>query len=74
LAFDVEDNDQFGLASQARALDTLLTGLDVPHTFQQYHGRHSDHVADRLTHLVLPFFSRVLVFEGTPLALVGIDV
>jgi enterochelin esterase-like enzyme len=64
LVFDVGDADQFGLASQARALDTLLTGLHVPHTFQEYHGRHSDHVADRLIHLVLPLFSRVLEFDG----------
>jgi S-formylglutathione hydrolase len=65
LAFDVGDSDQFGFAPQGHALDSLLTSLALPHTFDEYHGRHSDKVPERMTAHVLPFFSRVLEFEDT---------
>jgi hypothetical protein len=65
LAFDVGDSDQFGFAPQVQSLDSLLNSLAVPHMFDEYHGRHSDKVPERMTAHVLPFFSGVLEFEDT---------
>lgn len=67
LAFDVGDEDQFGYAAHGRTLDSLLTSLDLPHTFDEYHGRHSDKVPERVATRMLPFFSSVLEFEDAAL-------
>lgn len=60
LAIDVGDEDQYGFAAAARALDSLLTSFQVAHTFQVHKGHHSDRVQERLTSMVLPFFSHHL--------------
>jgi enterochelin esterase-like enzyme len=48
------------------ALSELLTELAIPHTFEGYNGDHRERMwgeAGRMATEVLPFFSRMLVFE-----------
>jgi S-formylglutathione hydrolase FrmB len=60
IAFDVGDADPY--AAGVARLDSLLTRLRVRHQFQHYEGDHSSGIAERMTTMVLPYFSRLLDF------------
>jgi spore coat polysaccharide biosynthesis protein SpsF (cytidylyltransferase family) len=58
---DVGDKD--GLSASNKQLDAALTRLKVSHGFEVYGGDHMNHVSQRFTGKVLPFFSRNLKAE-----------
>jgi enterochelin esterase-like enzyme len=62
IAFDAGDRD-VGIANTVRSLDEVLTAFGVPHRFQIYHGNHIDHIQQRLTSAVLPFFGKHLKYQ-----------
>ncbi len=51
------------LANSNKEMDESLTRLGVPHVFQTYDGDHMNHVKDRFSQAVLPFFSENLSFS-----------
>jgi enterochelin esterase-like enzyme len=58
IMIDVGDKD--GLNATNRQLDAALTRLKVEHGFEVYDGDHMNHVSQRFTEKVLPFFSQHL--------------
>ena len=52
------------LAASNKEMDESLTRLGVPHVFQTYDGDHMNHVKDRFSGSVLPFFSENLAFPS----------
>ncbi|HVO57305.1 MAG TPA: alpha/beta hydrolase-fold protein [Dongiaceae bacterium] len=62
LAFDAGDNDP-PITSEARDLDTILSAYKIPHAFEIYPGDHVNHIAERVTKKVLPFFSKHLATQ-----------
>jgi len=52
------------LAGSNRQMDESLTRLGVAHVFQTYDGDHMNHVKDRFSGSVLPFFSQNLAFPS----------
>jgi S-formylglutathione hydrolase len=56
IAFDAGDKDT-GIAATVRTLDEMLRTDNVAHTFEIYDGNHVDHIADRVEHKMLPFFT-----------------
>ena len=59
-AFDVGEQDEFGLAGEATSFHEALVEADVPHDFTVYQGRHTNRINERLGE-VLAFFSDRLV-------------
>jgi enterochelin esterase-like enzyme len=59
IAFDAGDKDT-AIAATIRTLDEMLTADKIAHTFEIYDGNHVNHVADRVEHKMLPFFSSQL--------------
>jgi S-formylglutathione hydrolase FrmB len=65
LRFDTAFEDEFShIPPGARMLADTLAELDVPHMFEMYEGDHRNRMRERMTTLVLPFFSRILVGES----------
>jgi S-formylglutathione hydrolase FrmB len=61
LAFDAGDADGLlDIPVNVRALDSLLTARNVPHTAEVYSGNHGSRIRSRFESKVFPFFSRVL--------------
>jgi hypothetical protein len=61
LAFDAGDADGLlDIPVNVRALDSLLTARNVPHTAEIYSGNHGSRIRSRFESKVFPFFSRVL--------------
>jgi predicted GNAT family N-acyltransferase len=46
-----------------RTLDQILSSYGIAHTAETYGGDHVNHIDERLTSKVLPFFSAHLAFE-----------
>ena len=65
VGIDVGDKD--GLANSNRELNRVLTSYGIPTAFEVYDGDHTNHIVDRMEHVVLPFFAKNLNF-GTPAA------
>jgi len=64
LAFDVGTQDEFAhTVSGAQALDGVLRQNGVPHVFEEYEGNHMNRIPQRVATKLLPFFSRVLLFD-----------
>jgi hypothetical protein len=59
IAFDAGDRD-VGIADTLRALDGILAGYQLAHTFEIYPGDHVSAINERLETKVLPFFSEHL--------------
>ncbi|HEY4214126.1 MAG TPA: alpha/beta fold hydrolase [Steroidobacteraceae bacterium] len=59
IAFDAGDRDK-GIAETVRALDRILNGYSLKHTFEIYDGDHVSAINERLATKVLPFFSEHL--------------
>lgn len=67
LRFDTAFEDEFThIPAGARMLADTLAELEVPHVFEMYEGDHRNRMRERLTTLVLPYFSRLLVGEAEP--------
>jgi S-formylglutathione hydrolase FrmB len=66
IAFDVGLQDELVSPEQLRALDSAFTRAGIPHTFDTYEGTHTSRVSERTGTQMLPFFSRVLVFDDRP--------
>jgi S-formylglutathione hydrolase len=64
LAFDIGLQDELVPPRQVFALDTAFTRAGIQHTFMTYEGTHTSKIGERVGTSVLPFFSRVLVFES----------
>ena len=56
---------QDGLIGSNKDLDASFTRLGITHTFETYEGDHTNHVKERFTEKVLPFFSNNLSFAAT---------
>src|SRR5499427_2735716 len=56
---------QDGLIGSNKDLDASFTRLGITHTFETYEGDHTNHVKERFTENVLPFFSNNLSFAAT---------
>jgi len=63
-AFDVGTSD--GLHADSVALDEVLTGQGIPHTFETYDGNHINRIAERIETRVLPFFTQHLRVRRPP--------
>jgi enterochelin esterase-like enzyme len=63
-AISIDVGDQDGLRVDTAALHDVLTSYHVEHSFEQYSGTHTSHVADRFQNHVLPFFDRHLCFQA----------
>jgi S-formylglutathione hydrolase FrmB len=61
-AISIDVGDQDGLRVDTATLHDVLTNYHVEHSFEQYSGTHTSHVADRFQNHVLPFFSQHLRF------------
>jgi S-formylglutathione hydrolase len=64
MAFDAGDKDT-GIAETIRTLDGILTGYELPHTFEIYEGTHVSGIQDRIETKTMQFFSKNLAFEQT---------
>jgi enterochelin esterase-like enzyme len=60
IAIDVGDKD--GLKTDTARLHAILESYHVAHSFELYDGDHANRVRTRLRDVVIPFFSRSLVF------------
>ena len=61
VAFDAGTADGLtDIPVNVRALDSLLTANEVPHTAELYEGTHGSRIRERLENKVLPFFSSLL--------------
>jgi enterochelin esterase-like enzyme len=65
LAFDAGDKDQ-PIATIIGTLDGILNAYHVKHGYEIYQGDHLNHIADRITTKLLPFFTTNL--GATPAA------
>lgn len=45
-------------------LTTVLKPNQIPHTFEEYEGDHSNKIPERVETRMLPFFSRTLEFSN----------
>jgi S-formylglutathione hydrolase FrmB len=61
-AISIDVGDQDGLRVDTATLHDVLTNYRIEHSFEQYSGTHTSHVADRFQNHVLPFFSQHLRF------------
>jgi hypothetical protein len=65
LRFDTAFDDQFPhIPPSSRMLADTLGELGVPHVFDMYEGDHRSRMRERMTTLVLPFFSEILAGEA----------
>ncbi len=62
LAFDAGNEDR-SIAATNRELDKRLTVYGIPHTYEEYPGTHTNHVAERIETKMMPFFAAHLVGE-----------
>jgi len=62
IAFDAGDEDT-AIAAASRQLDQLLDSYNIDHQFEIYHGDHLNHIAERISTQVLPFFAANLAFD-----------
>jgi S-formylglutathione hydrolase len=64
LRFDTVFDDEFAhIPPSSRMLADTLAELGVPHVFEMYEGDHRSRMRERMTTLVLPFFSEILTGE-----------
>jgi enterochelin esterase-like enzyme len=63
-AISIDVGDQDGLRVDTATLHDVLTNYHIEHSFEQYSGTHTSHVADRFQNHVLPFFDQHLCFEA----------
>lgn len=67
LRVDTAFTDEFGhIPPAARMFADTLAVLEVPHVFEMYEGDHRNRIRERVTELVLPWFSRLLEGEAEP--------
>jgi enterochelin esterase-like enzyme len=59
IALDVGKQD-WGIAPNSRALDSILNQYEIPHFFEEYEGDHVNRIAERIRTKVLPYFSEKL--------------
>jgi|GEM_PF-5617166 len=62
-AFDVGEQDEFGLAGEAISFHEALLEAEVPHEFTLYQGRHGNKLNQRLGHALAFFSDRLLIPE-----------
>jgi S-formylglutathione hydrolase len=62
IAFDAGDKDTV-IAETIRTLDGILSGYDLPHTFEIYEGTHVSGLQSRIETKAMAFFSKNLAFE-----------
>ena len=65
LAFDAGNEDR-GIAATNKELDKRLTEYGIPHTYEEYIGTHTNHIADRIEAKMMPFFATHLATEKRP--------
>src|SRR5262245_31686382 len=61
IAVDAGDADE-PIATTVRTLHGMLDAYGLAHTFEIYQGNHVDHIGERMTKSVLPFFASHLTF------------
>ena len=62
IAFDAGDEDR-NIAASIGVLDSSLNKYNLPHTYTIYKGNHINHIADRISQKMLPFFAAALKNE-----------
>ncbi len=62
IAFDAGDEDK-NIAASIGVLDSSLNQYNLPHTYTIYKGNHINHIADRISQKMLPFFAAILSKE-----------
>ena len=62
-AIGIEVGTQDGLSGDNEQIADVLTRYGIDRVYETYEGNHTNKVAERYETRVLPFFSRVLVFE-----------
>ena len=62
IAFDIGRQDE--LLEVNRQLSEAFKRNQVPHTFEEYEGGHSNKIPERVETRMLPFFSRTLEFSN----------
>jgi len=62
IGIDVGDKD--GLAASNRELTRVLNSYGIQTAFEIYDGDHTNHIVDRMEHVVLPFFAKNLTFAA----------
>ena len=62
LAFDAGNEDR-SIAATNKELDKRLTDYGIVHTYEEYAGNHTNHVADRIEAKMIPFFTTHLARE-----------
>jgi len=64
IAFDAGAKDEFkAIPASLVILDRELNAYGIAHTYETYDGTHTNGIAKRIGHNVLPFFSKNLSFE-----------
>jgi S-formylglutathione hydrolase len=63
LAFDAGNEDR-GIAATIKELDQRLNDYGIAHTYEEYAGNHTNHVADRIETKMMPFFATHLAQGG----------
>lgn len=61
IAFDIGKQDN--LLGRNRMLTTVLKRNQIPHTFEEYEGDHTNRIPERVETRMLPFFSKTLEFS-----------
>jgi len=64
IAFDVGTKEE--LLKSTRAFSDVLKSNKIQHTFEEFDGDHIDKTAERIETRIVPFFSRMLVFQSSP--------
>ncbi len=64
IAFDVGTKEE--LLKSTREFSDVLKSNKIQHTFEEFDGDHIDKTAERIETRIMPFFSRMLVFQSSP--------
>ena len=64
IAIDIGTTDT--LLASNRQLHEAMTRLQIPHSFEEYDGDHTNKVGERIESSVLPFFSKNLASPANP--------
>jgi len=65
-AIAIEIGTSDGLLASNKQLHETMTGLQIPHHYEEYDGDHTNRVRERIERNVLPFFSKNLAAPANP--------
>jgi enterochelin esterase-like enzyme len=65
-AIAIEIGTKDNLIASNRQLHEAMTRLQIPHSYEEYDGDHTNKVGERIERNVLPFFSKILASPANP--------